>query len=379
MIPVFGSEVGEDELREVAACMEAQWLGMGPRSEAFEERLRARLGLESFLFLNSGSNALHLAVGLLDLPRGSEVIVPTFTWVSCAQAVVLAGHRPVFCDVDLPTQNVTAETIACRLTPRTAAVMVVHYAGKPVDMDPILELGLPVIEDAAHAVDSRYRGRPCGGIGDVGIYSFDAVKNLTTGSGGGITMRDPSLLERARKLRYCGIGRSGFQALRSGEGPERWWEYDISDAFFKALPSDLNAAIGLAQLGRLDALQARRRAIWNAYQEAFAGVDWIGTPADAGDDEQHSYFTYFVQVPHRDELAHLLRDKRIYTTLRFHPLHLNAIYGETEPLPNAERLNQVGLNLPLHPRLSDEDVQHIVASVLGSRPRRSATGGGGST
>lgn len=367
MIPVFGSSVGADELREMAACIEDQWLGMGPRTEEFEERFRSRLGLESFLFLDSGSNALFLAVALLDLLRGSEVIVPTFTWVSCAQAVVLAGHRPVFCDVDPRTQNVTAETIAARRTPRTAAVMVVHYAGKPVDMDPILELGLPVIEDTAHAVDSRYRGRPCGGLGDVGIYSFDAVKNLTTGTGGGITMRDPDLLERARKLRYCGIGRSGYQTLRSGEHPERWWEYDISEVFIKVMPTDLTASIGLAQLPRLDAQQARRRAIWNEYQQAFGDVDWIDTPADPGDDEQHSYFTYFVQVPHRDELAHHLRDKGIYTTLLFHPLHLNTLYGETPPLPNAERLNQVGLNLPLHPRLSDEDVRHIVASVLGSR------------
>lgn len=169
---------------------------------------------------------------------------------------------------------------------------------------------------------------------------------------------------------YCGIGRSGFQSLRSGDGPERWWEYDISDVFIKALPSDLMAAIGLAQLGRLDALQQRRKEIWRQYQQAFADVAWLETPAEPADHEQHSYFTYFVQVPQRDELAHHLRDKGIYTTLRFHPLHLNAVYGETGSLPNAERLNQVGLNLPLHPRLSDEDVRHVVASVLGSRPAR---------
>ena len=185
MIPVFASSVGPDELREVQACLESQWLGLGTRTKTFEHRFAERLGLDSFLLVDSGSNALYMAVELLALPPGSEVILPTFTWVACAQAVLLAGHRPVFCDVDPDTQNATADTIAAQITPRTKAVMVVHYAGKPVDMSPVLDLGFPVIEDAAHAVDSTIQERACGSLGDVGIYSFDPVKNLTTGGGGG--------------------------------------------------------------------------------------------------------------------------------------------------------------------------------------------------
>ena len=367
MISVFGSSVGEDEIREVRACLESQWLGHGSRVASFERRFAERLGLEDFLFVDSGSNALFMAVTLLDLPPGSEVIVPTFTWVACAQAVLLAGHRPVFCDVDLDTQNVTAATVAAQITPRTGAVMVVHYAGKPVDLEPIIDLGLPVVEDAAHAVDSRIRGRACGSLGDVGIYSFDAVKNLTTGTGGGLTARDPALLERARRLRYLGIGKSGFEAAQSEAGRlARWWEYDISEAFIRMLPTDLSAAIGLAQLDRLDALQARRRAVWDRYQQAFADVAWIQRPAEPAPHEQHSWFTYFIRVPERDRLAHRLLDQGIYSTLRFHPLHLNALYRSDAVLPGAEELNRTGLNIPLHPRLSDDEVGFVIDSILGA-------------
>lgn len=368
MISVFGSDVGAAELDALASCLDRQWLGMGAETRRFESRFRERLGLPNFLMVDSGSNALYLAVALLDLPAGSEVIVPTFTWVSCAQAVLLAGCRPVFADVDPATQNVTADTVRARLTRDTSAVMVVHYAGKPVDLDPILALGLPVIEDAAHAVDSRLGDRACGGIGDVGIYSFDAVKNLTAGAGGGLTVRDPARFERARRLRYCGIGQSSFDAVSSGAGSGRWWEYDIAEAFIRMTPSDLNAAIANRQLDRLDALQARRAEIWRRYQAAFDGVDAVVTPRDPGPGERHSWFTYFVQLPERDRIARELLAADIYTTLRFHPLHLNPLYGPAPALPHAERLNETGLNLPLHPRLSDAEVTWVIDAVRKALP-----------
>ena len=198
MISVFGSDIGEREIEAVAAVMRSQWPGFGRVVDHFEEAFASRLSLPSFAMVDSGSNALYLAIRLLDLPPHREVIVPSFTWVSCAQAVILAGHRPVFCDVDLTTMNVRREDVEACLSPQTAAVMVVHYAGLPVEIDPIMDLGLPVVEDAAHAVDARHRGRSCGGIGDVGIYSFDAVKNLTAGEGGGIAAREPRLIERAQ-------------------------------------------------------------------------------------------------------------------------------------------------------------------------------------
>ncbi len=372
MISVFGSSVGADELRQVAGCFDRQWLGLGAKVEEFEERFTARLGLDNFLFVDSGSNALYMAVALLDLPPGSEIILPSFTWVACAQAILLAGHRPVFCDVDLDTQNVTRETVEPQVTPRTAAVMVVHYAGKPVDLAPILDLGYPVIEDAAHAVDSRYRGQACGAVGDVGIYSFDAVKNLTTSAGGGLTVKGRQRFERARKLRYCGIGKSGYQAARAPGGHRRWWEHEVSEVFIRMTPSDLCAGIGVAQLDRLDELQASRRAIWERYDQAFRGIEAIRTPAGAGADERHSYFTYLIRVDDRDRLANRLLEREIYTTLRFHPLHLNPIYQCRRPLPNAESLNRTGLNIPLHPRLSGGDVERVIEEIATWGSRRVA-------
>ena len=242
--------------------------------------------------------------------------------------------------------------------------MVVHFAGKPVDMDPILELGLPVIEDAAHAVDSYYKGKACGGIGDVGIYSFDAVKNLTTGEGGGITTRKKELIDRAKILRYCGIGKSGFEAAAATAGEKnRWWEYSIKEPFIKMLPTNIAAAIGLAQLDKIDDLQAYRKKIWDIYQAELSDVSWIVRPPDAEAHEKHSYFTYVIRVPNRDKLARFLFDADIYTTLRYHPLHMNELYNSKATLKNSEILNEDSLSIPLHPNLTLDQVDFIVGKI----------------
>ena len=362
MINVFGSLVGREELEEVRSSLEAQWLGLGPKTAAFEKLFAERLGLPGFVLLDSGSNALHLAVRLLDLEPGAEVIVPAFTWISCAHAVVLCGGAPVFCDVDYETQNATAETVARAVTPKTRAVMAVHYGGLPAEVEEIAGLGFPVVEDAAHAVDSRRRGRSCGGLAEIGIYSFDAVKNLVMGEGGGLTARDAALLERARRLRYCGIGKSGFEASAS---KDRWWEYQVTDFFPKMLPSDIAASIGLAQLRKLDALQERRRRIWRRYQEEFQDLAWLRRPPEAPERDRHSFFTYCIRVPggRRDALAKRLYAAGIYTTLRYQPLHLIPIYRSEARLPVCERLNEEALSLPIHPGLREADVDHIIGEV----------------
>ncbi len=361
MIPVFGSQVGQDELDEIADCFDRQWPGSGPKTAAFESEFARRLQLPNLVVLNSGSSGLYAATVLLGLPPGSDIVLPSFTWLACAHAIVLAGHRPVFCDVELDTGNVTTETIEEAMTPNTRAVMVVHYAGLPARMQPILDLGLPVIEDAAHAVDSRIGARACGSFGDFGVYSFDAVKNLTMGEGGGITTRNPEMVERAHLIRHSGIGKSGFDASAGGTG--RWWEYDIMESCHRLLVSDLNAAVGLAQLRRLDALQAKRRRIWEYYQEAFADLDWLVRPLNAEPGDRHSYFTYVIRIPNRDRAAEALYQQGIYTTLRYHPLHLNRIFKANTILPNSEKLNQEALSIPLHPNLSDSDVEKIVSAV----------------
>lgn len=366
MISLFGSSVGADELSAVQDCFNRQWLGIGPKTTEFEKKLAQKLNVKNFVFLNSGSNSLLLALKLLNLPKGSEVILPSFTWIACANAVKLNQLKPVFCDVDRITCNMRPEDVEKKITKHTSAIMVVHYAGKPVDMDGMRKFGLPIIEDAAHAIDSYYKGKHCGAIGDVGIFSFDAVKNLTTGEGGGLVAKDPASIERAFKLRYCGIAKSGFQA--SAE-KQRWWEYEITDFFPKLLNTDLAASIGLIQLERLAGFQQRRKEIWNKYSEAFTKESWANTwieaPPGPEPHEQHSYFTYCIKVHgnYRDKLARFLFENGVYTSLRFHPLHLNSIFKSKDRLPNSEWLNESALNIPLHHRLSDSEVEHILKNL----------------
>jgi aminotransferase len=363
MITLFGSKVGKEELEEIKTSIDNQWLGIGKKCARFEEEMWNRLKVQDFVMLNSGSNALLLAVKLLGLPPNSEIILPSFTWIACGHAVVLNGCTPVFCDVDLGTQNVTRECIEPHITKKTKAIMVVHYAGKPVSLDPILKLGFPVIEDAAHAIDSKIGERYCGTMGDIGIYSFDAVKNLSIGEAGGLSSDDAQYTKRARLLRYCGIGQSAMQ--RSSVTEKRWWEYEIEDFFPKVIPSDIEGSIGLAQIKKLDTHQKRRKEIWDFYQNALKNVSWLINPTGPGEDEQHSYFTYLIRLKNnkRDALARYLYQNGIYTSLRFHPLHLNRIYESDSKLPNCELLSETALNIPLHPNLSDDDVCKIVESI----------------
>jgi dTDP-4-amino-4,6-dideoxygalactose transaminase len=300
-------------------------------------------------------------VELLDLPPGAEIVLPSFTWVGCANAVALAGHRPVFADVELESGNVDAATVEAAVTDRTAAVMVVHYAGKPAAVDEIAAIGLPVIEDAAHAVDSSLDDRPCGTLGHLGVLSFDSVKNVATPDGGALLTEDGDLAELARRLRHCGIGSSGFD--RRGAG--RWWEHGLDRPFPKLLPNDVSAGIGLVQLEKLEAAQRRRRTIWEAYAAGLADIGWLALPPGPGPRERHSWFTYLVRIldGRRDELAEALLERGIYTTLRYHPLHRVRHYAGGAPLPATDRLAEEGLNLPLHPRMSDADVERVVDAL----------------
>jgi len=371
MISLFGSNVGSSELAEISSSFDKQWIGLGPKTAEFEKRMAAKLGVPSFVLLNSGSNSLLLALKLLELPEGSEVILPSFTWIACANAVLLNRLQPVFCDVDRDSCNMRPEDVAAKITSKTSAIMVVHYAGKPVDMDGIRSFGLPIVEDAAHAVDSYYKGKHCGTIGEVGIYSFDAVKNLTTGEGGGLVAKDPTQVERAFKLRYCGISKSGFQA--SSANKSRWWEYEINEPFPKLLNTDIGASIGLVQLERLASFQARRKEIWEHYAKTLQNESWANTwlltPPGPDAHEQHSYFTYCLRLTRgsRDKLARFLYDRGIYTSLRFHPLHFNPMYRSTAPLANTEWLNEVALSIPLHHRMTDEEVAKVLEGLKAYR------------
>ncbi len=365
MISVFGCKTGQEEIDNLTITINSQWLGLGSTVDEFEKKFKLKNNLSSFLMVDSGSNALLMAISLLKLPPQSEIILPSYTWVSCANAIMLAGHIPIFCDVDEFTMNVTKKDIESKITSKTSAIMIVHYAGLPVDMDSIMSIGLPVIEDAAHAVFSKYKEQHCGNISEVGIYSFDSVKNLTAGEGGGISTKDSLLINDAKKLRYCGIEKSGFQnASTKNKTSDLWWEYEIKKPFIKMLPSNVSASIALAQLEKIDYLQNRREEIWKYYQAEFSNHKIIKKPIDPSDHEKHSYFTYCIKAEKRNELARYLLENNIYTTLRYHPLHLYPIYNqESNKLTNTEKLNKTALSIPIHPRLTDNEVSYIVDKI----------------
>ena len=348
-IQVFGCSTGQEEADATRQVLESQWLGMGPRVIEFEEKFKRHGRLQNFLMVDSGSNALWLAIALLNLPPKSEIVLPSLTWIACANVIKLAGHTPIFCDVELDTCNVSSSTLQRCLTQNTAAIMIVHFAGLPVELEPILKLGYPLIEDAAHAADSWYNGALCGSLGDIGIYSFNSVKNIASGGGGGITVRSELLFERAQRLRYCGIGESGYDASVRSKFP--WWQYDISESFIKMLPNDLNASVATVQLGNLLHNQKRRREIWNRYNECLSDLSWLSLPSDAPGRE-------------RDLLAKYLFERGIYTTVRYSPLHHLPIFGhQGNELVNTDKIYKQSLCLPLHPGLTEEDLSYVIDSI----------------
>lgn len=353
MISVFGSRFDYNEELAVESVLQSQWVGMGSKVEEFENKFKDYKSLTNFLMIDSCSNGLYLALKVLDLPKDSEVIVPSFTWVACAQSILMNGLKPVFCDVELDTMNVSVRTIQEKITINTSAIMIVHYAGLSVDIDSITELGYPIIEDCAHSVNTNNTGIK----GDVSVWSFDSVKNLAVGEGGGISFKEGEYYDRAKKLRYCGIGKAGFSQIG---GSNRWWEYDISDVNIKMLPTDISAAIGIEQLKKLQHNQKIRKNIWKRYQKELNSTGDIIHPIC---DDNHSYFTYSIRTECRDELANYLLENGIYTTLRYHPLHMNKIYKTNDKLINSEKLNETCLSIPLHPRLSGEDVEYIISKI----------------
>jgi len=361
MIRVFSSNVGTEELSYVSESVKQQWLGAGPKLKLFEERMAKELNSPFFLMLNNCTNSLYIACKLLDLPSGSEIILPSFTWVGCAHAIKLAGLTPVFCDVDLVTQNITAKTIKPRLSQKTKAIMIVHYAGLPVDLLPIVELGYPIIEDSAHAVCSIYKGQRCGTIGTMGAFSFDSMKNIAIGEGGGLVFQNKELFERAKRIRLCGLGKSSYESL--GE-KKRWWESDTSEPSLNYIPSDIAAGFGLGQLDKLYQLQTRRKEIWKNYSNSLSSIKEIQLPVDVNSiNDKHSYFTYCIRLTDRDKLAQYLIDNSVYTTLRFFPIHLNTYYASNLNLPNTELLNETALNIPLHPNLTNNEQDKVIELI----------------
>lgn len=370
MINVFQPSLGGEELEAVRRVFQSNWLGKGRLTGQFEEAFASHLGVprKHLRSSNSCTEGLFLALKLLDVGPGDEIVMPSISFVASANAAVERGAKPVFCDVDRRTLNATAQTIEAVLTPRTKAVMLIHYGGLPAEMNPILELlrprGIRVIEDSACSVASTYRGRACGTLGDIGVWSFDPAKILVTGDGGMVFTADPEMARRAELELYLGLGsQSGF----SSSTASRWWEFDVECDGRRGITNDICSAIGLEQIKKLRTFLDRRREIDRIYRRELAHFDWLILPPEVPDYCCTSYYFHWIQVSgdgRRDRLASYLRDKGIYTTFRYHPLHRVAFYDHAgRSLPSTERAAEETLLLPIHQSLDDSDVQQILEAI----------------
>lgn len=363
-LPIHRPFVGPEEAEAVRGVLESRWLGMGALTRRFEERLQGFLGARNVVAVGSGSAALHLALAACELEPGDEVILPSFTFAACPQAVLAVGARPVFCEITPETLSLDVEDVARRITPRTRAIMPVHYAGFACPMDELLTLadqaGARVVEDAAHAFGSSYRGRMVGTLGHLTCFSFDPVKNVTCGDGGAVATADDELAARVRLGRNLGISRDSWVRRDVAEP----WSYDVSAPGYRYHLNDVHAAIGLAQLDRVDEFRERKRRLVHLYDDGLRGLP--GIEPITGDVGEAFPFLYAVRVleGRRAALMAALLDDGVQAWVHFVPNHVQpafARYGE--PLPVTEQVSGEVMTLPLYYELLDEDVERVCTVV----------------
>jgi aminotransferase len=379
MINVFQPTLGVDELAAVSEVFDSGWLGHGPRAAAFEAAFAEHLDVDpaSMVFLNSCTAGLFIAMELLELAEGDEVVLPSISFVAAANAIAASGARPVFCDVDPYTLNPRSFDVERAISGQTKAVVVLHYGGYPGEITSIADLcqnrGLPLIEDAACAVASSVDGRVVGGFGDMAMWSFDAMKILSTGDGGMLYVRDPELARRARRLAYHGLEQSsGFSKARVSH---RWWELDVRDFAHRMIGNDLTAAIGQVQLRRMPEFIQRRKEVVESYDTELADVTGLRLPPPLPSGHKSSYYFYWVQMAaeNRDQVAADLYDAGVYTTFRYPPLHRVPAYKADADLvlPGVDHASETTLCLPLHQGLDDAEVSKVVTEVRKSVEARS--------
>jgi len=349
--------VDDEEISAVAATLRSGWLTTGPSAAELERRFAEYVGATHAVALASGTAAMHLALVGLGIGPGDEVITTPFTWPATANVVVHAGAEPVFVDVRGSDLNIDPELVARAVTPSTRAILPVHLAGQPCDLDPLLALGLPVIEDAAHAVESVYRDRKVGAISTATCFSLYATKNVAAGEGGMVTTDDGALAAELEELRL----------MRRGHGSL----YDIKVAGFKANLPDVLASIALVQLGKLDRHAEIRRGHFEAYDSAVAELAGI-TPLARDPRDVHALHLYVVRIDpaaagaDRDAYRKALAEENIGTSVHFLPVHRLTYYRERYPdlvLPVAERAGAEVLSLPLSPAHSEADIADAIAAL----------------
>lgn len=371
---IFGSpRIEREEIDEVVRCLESGWIGTGPRVAQFEAEFAAYKQARYAAAVGSCTAAMHLSVLAAGIGAGDEVITTPLTFCASVNAIIHAGATPVLADVDPRTMNIDPYQVEARITPKTKAIMPVHFAGRACDMDALSAIarrnGLKLVEDCAHAIETEYRGRPAGTFGDFGCFSFYATKNVTTGEGGMVLTRSEEDLARIKMLALHGMSKDAWKRF-SDEG---YKHYFVVETGFKYNMMDLQAALGIHQLRRVESNWKRREKIWQSYNEAFADLP-LTLPAEPEPETRHAYHLYTILVDEaraeisRDAFLEGMTARNIgvgvhYLSIPEHPVYQEKFGWRPEDYPNAMRIGRQTVSLPLSAKLTDEEVSRVIVAV----------------
>lgn len=372
MLPVSKPSTGKEEIQAIEKVFQGGWLGLGSITFEFEEAIKKYIGCPEAVAVNTGTSALHIALDGFGVGPGDEVIVPSITFAACVQAILATGAKPVFCESNESDLLMDIDDVERRMTPATKAVMPVHYCGQPCDMDKLMALAARkkvwVIEDAAHAFGSTYKGRRIGSFGHAACFSFDPIKNITCGEGGAVVLQDGQKAEEIRRKRILGIDKDTFHRYQN----TRSWSYEVTTAGHRYHMPNFCAAVGLVQLRKADEFIRRRREICLRYDEALAKLPGIRTlTVDYSEAAPHIYIVR-VDAGWRDEFMQLLKQRGVGTGIHYIANHIQPFFKRfaTASLPVAERLWQEIVTLPLYYDLSDADVDKVIEAVRASVAQR---------
>lgn len=371
---VFGSpRIEQPEIDEVVACLESGWLGTGPKVARFEQDFLTYKQASHAAAVNSCTAALHLSLLASGLQPGDEVITTPMTFCATVNAIIHAGATPVLADVDGETMNIDPQQIEHKITPRTRAILPVHFAGRPCEMDDLVAIArrhnLKLIEDCAHAIETEYKGGKAGTFGDFGCFSFYVTKNIVTGEGGMVLARSENDIARIKMLALHGMTKDAWKRF----GDSGYKHYQVVECGFKYNMMDLQAAIGIHQLQQVERYWVRRREIWQCYNEAFGGLP-IGLPTAPDKDTRHAYHLYTIQVDaaragiSRDDFLNAMTSQKIgvgvhYLSIPEHPYYQEQFGWRAEAYPQSMRIGRQTVSLPISAKMTDNDVADVVGAV----------------
>jgi len=369
-INLFQAVISEESIQAVSEVLRSGWIGLGPKTKEFEDEFSKYINTKYTIGLNSCTSALHLAMELIDIQEGDEVLTTALTFVSTNHAILYKKGTPVFVDIQPNTLNIDPEDIKRKITSRTKAIICVHYAGYPCDLDEIHKIAkennLMVIEDCAHACGASYKGKKIGSISDINCFSFHAVKNLPMGDGGAITTNNSSYNERLNKLRWLGIDKSTFNRTESESEKNinvraYAWRYNVEELGYKYHLNDINASIGIEELKKLDVANDRRREIGNMYRNGLKNIEDLEL-LEYKDDRITSQHIFCIKVDKRTELISKLKENDIHPGVHYYRNDFYSLFKKAD-LPKLELVHDKLLSLPLHLALSNDEVEKVIEVI----------------